>query len=250
MNDGVWEIEEEEEVVAEQLNRRGCSPTSLGSTASQGDDVYVAVGKKTSSVDALTWALKNVVKPSSFVYLVHVFPEITHIPTPLGMLSKSQVGPDQVESFMNQERSKRRDLLQKFLNLCHASKVQVDTVLIESDTVAKAVIELIPVLRVTKIVVGTTKSSMRKLKKGNSKAEQIYKSAAKYCEVKIICDGKEVIMTEGTMELSSRSNSLNGRIKEKEQENGNEISISRKDKRQTNENNNALSCICFPRKLM
>ncbi|PKU82344.1 hypothetical protein MA16_Dca005349 [Dendrobium catenatum] len=39
------------------------------------------------------------------------------------MLPKSNVNPQQVDAFMNQERNKRRELLQKFLNLCMASKV-------------------------------------------------------------------------------------------------------------------------------
>jgi hypothetical protein len=47
-----------------------------------GDDVYVAVGKSNSSLDALSWALKNAVKPGSWVYLIHVFPEVHEIPTP------------------------------------------------------------------------------------------------------------------------------------------------------------------------
>ncbi|KAF8409757.1 hypothetical protein HHK36_005836 [Tetracentron sinense] len=46
------------------------------------DNIYVAVGKSDSSMDALLWALKHSVKPSSFVYLIHIFPEIRHIPTP------------------------------------------------------------------------------------------------------------------------------------------------------------------------
>lgn len=40
-------------------------------------------------------------------------------------------------------------------------QVMVDTVLIESDLVAKAILDLIPVLHIRKLVVGTTKSSLR-----------------------------------------------------------------------------------------
>lgn len=40
-------------------------------------------------------------------------------------------------------------------------QVKVDTVLIESDMVAKAIIDLIPVLNISKLVVGTSKSSLR-----------------------------------------------------------------------------------------
>lgn len=57
-----------------------------GSVISTGEDcVYVAVGKSTSSMDALDWTLKHVVSlspPSIIVYLIHIFPEIRQIPTP------------------------------------------------------------------------------------------------------------------------------------------------------------------------
>lgn len=39
--------------------------------------------------------------------------------------------------------------------------MKVDTILIESDTVAKAIADLIPVLNVGKLVVGISKASLR-----------------------------------------------------------------------------------------
>jgi membrane-bound lytic murein transglycosylase len=41
----------------------------------------------------------------------------------VGRLPKSQVSAQQVENYMAQERDKRRELLQKFINMCSASKV-------------------------------------------------------------------------------------------------------------------------------
>lgn len=106
----------------------------------------------------------------------------------VGMMPKSQLSHEQVESYMNQERAKRREMLQKFLNLCHTSKVicgsssfsesiplrlwfisyivydvqaQVDIFLIESDQIVNAIIELIPVLRIQMLVVGTAKSNLK-----------------------------------------------------------------------------------------
>lgn len=40
-------------------------------------------------------------------------------------------------------------------------QVKVDTILIESDTVAKAILDLIPILNIRKLIVGTSKSSLR-----------------------------------------------------------------------------------------
>lgn len=182
MNGSVWEIEE--------LPSSTVSEPRQARTAEE-SDIYVAVGKTSSSIDALSWALTHLATPSSIVYLIHIFPEVHSIPTPLGVVPKNRVSSQQVERHMNQERVKRSQMLQKFMNLCQASKVQVDTLLVESDQVANAVVELISVLGIKRLIVGTAKSNIRKLK-GSSKAEKIHKTAPHYCEVKIIC-GREAI---------------------------------------------------------
>lgn len=79
----------------------------------------------------------------------------------MGRLPISQANPDQKENFLNQERRKRSEYLQKFLSLCSSSKVQVETVLIESDMEAKAILDLIPILNIRKLVLGATKSTLR-----------------------------------------------------------------------------------------
>uniref|UniRef100_A0A7N0UV53 Uncharacterized protein n=1 Tax=Kalanchoe fedtschenkoi TaxID=63787 RepID=A0A7N0UV53_KALFE len=162
------------------------------------DNVYVAVGKDEASVDALKWTLRHaVVDTATFVYLIHVFPVVRFIPTPLGNLPKSQVRPDQVEHYVTQERGKRRELLQKFISICSEYKVKVDTMLIESDTVGKAIQELIPVLNIRKLVIGTSRSYSRiskSRKSGSGIADQILQNAPEYCDVKVISQGKEVDM--------------------------------------------------------
>ncbi|KAJ4704119.1 U-box domain-containing protein 35 [Melia azedarach] len=195
------------------------------------DIVYVAVGKSDSSLEALSWTLNHAVNASTMIYLVHVFPEIKHIPSPLGKLPKSQVNPQQLGSFMAQERGKRRELLQKFLDACNNSKVKVETMLIESDMVAKAILDLIPVLNIRKLVIGTTKSSLRKLKskRGSGIADQILQSAPETCEIKIVCEGKEVIDQMINDSPSPHSNDHS----------------SPKFKPQEDENNDSVSCMCF-----
>lgn len=205
----ICEIEEEEENYGEFLDQiknidplpsikeeSGSGDTSPFSLCFHSDDVvYVAVGKTGSSMDALLWSLNHaVVNGSTPVCLVYVYPEIRYIPTPLGKLPVSQVNREQKGNYMIQERSKRRVFLQKFLDVCSASKIKVDTVLIESDMEAKALLDLIPILNITKLVLGTTKSSLRKLRsrRGNEIAGQVLQNAPEFCEVKIICEGKEV----------------------------------------------------------
>ncbi|MBA0723916.1 hypothetical protein Golax_004457 [Gossypium laxum] len=161
------------------------------------DNIYVAVGKSQSSIDALSWTISHFINGSSTtVYLIHVFPEIHYIPSPLGKLPKSQVSASQVESYMAEERGKRRQLLQKYIDICSASKVKVDTMLVESDMVAKAILDLIPILNITKLVVGTSNSNFTTSRKVKSRrgvriAHQIFETAPNTCQVKVICEGKD-----------------------------------------------------------
>ncbi|KAL7604259.1 U-box domain-containing protein 36 [Lactuca sativa] len=183
------------------------------------DVVYVVTWRGTeemssASMDALLWTLgNNLNDESTIVYLVYVFPEIRFLPTPLGRLPISQANPDQKENFLNQERRKRSEYLQKFLSLCSSSKVQVETVLIESDMEAKAILDLIPILNIRKLVLGATKSTLRKLKSSSKKGgggtiDQILHNAPEFCDVKIICEGKEVSLQDQlSTEPSSPSSS-------------------------------------------
>ncbi|OIV91871.1 hypothetical protein TanjilG_17863 [Lupinus angustifolius] len=197
------------------------------------DTVYVAVGKGETSMEALSWTLKNLVTPYTMVYLIHVYPEIKHIPSPLGvgMVPKSQVSVDQIENYMAQERGKRRELLQKFLQSCSASKVKVDTILIESDMIAKALIDLIPILQIRTLVLGANKSQLRKLRsrKGNSIADQILQNACESCKVSIVCEGKEVMNEQTTQSPSPHAIANDA------------SSMSQKEDHQ----NNSFSCICL-----
>lgn len=177
------------------------------------DAVYVAVEKESredTSMDAVIWTVKNAVvdTSSTVVFLLHVFPETKFIPSPLGMLPVSQVNPQHKEIYLSEQKAKRRDFLKKFINVCSASQVKVDTLLIESDKEAKAILDLIPILHMRKLVIGVTKSTIRKMKskKGNTVAEQILLNAPEFCDVKIIYEGKEMSeLAWDSLSLSSSS---------------------------------------------
>ncbi|XP_068664891.1 U-box domain-containing protein 33-like [Aristolochia californica] len=169
-------------------------------------DVYVAVGR--DDLDALKWALQNSLLPGSRVFLIFVCPPINFIPTPVGKLSKDQVGVDKWKSYVNQENVRRRNILQKYIRLCVDSKVTVETVLIESELIAKAIVDLISVLNITRLVMGTKRSSSsshRKLRKGSGKSEFVRKNAPDFCEVFIISGGSNVANKEAVHGSESSS---------------------------------------------
>ncbi|KAI3911296.1 hypothetical protein MKX01_004523 [Papaver californicum] len=164
--------------------------------------IYVSIGKsKSSRVINLVMALKHLLHeiPSSysstFIYLIHVYPEILYIPTPLGVrCHKDSVNPLLFEDYKNEMIEKRKQFLDEFLSLCSICKVKGKTLFIESNNVATAVINLIPILNIKKLVIGTSKSSYRKLKRPHGIADQILKAdLPDPCEIKIIGRGKELI---------------------------------------------------------
>ncbi|KAJ4960973.1 hypothetical protein NE237_020883 [Protea cynaroides] len=157
----------------------------------EANDVYVAVGK--DNLDVLTWALDHAVGPGSRVYLVHVFPPFQFISTPVGRLSRSQLSQEQLTPYIQQENVRSGNLLQKYIKLCIQAKVAVDTILIESDFTAKSILELIPVLNITSLIMGTKRLPSRKLRKRLGKGEFVRKNAPDFCEVVIVWDGKKVV---------------------------------------------------------
>ncbi|KAF3437516.1 hypothetical protein FNV43_RR20270 [Rhamnella rubrinervis] len=169
------------------------SPASSREVGGICRDVYVAVGK--DDLHVLKWALDHLVSsPASQVFLIHVFPTVTHIPTPVGKLSRSQLNKDQLRVYINEENNRRRNLLTKYIRLCNDAKVTVDTVLLESNETAKAILDLIPVLNITSLVMGTKRlhCSRTSLTKKLGKGEVVKKSAPKSCEVTIVYEGKKV----------------------------------------------------------
>ncbi|XP_023520268.1 U-box domain-containing protein 35-like [Cucurbita pepo subsp. pepo] len=171
--------------------------------------VYVGIGDNAaSSMAALQWTLDFAVLPSSIVYLLHVSPEIRFVPSPLGMLPRSQVGPKIVEKFMAEERAKRREFLHKFVDTCSSAQVNVEVVMIESDMVAKAILDLISLLQIRKLILGRNSTKARKWRsKREGIAKQILKNAEEFCDVKIICEEEGKESTCQVIDSSSSSSS-------------------------------------------
>ncbi|XP_038879425.1 U-box domain-containing protein 33-like [Benincasa hispida] len=167
------------------------SKTIISSRDGDATDVYVAVGK--DDIDVLQWALDHAVSPGCCVFLVHVFPPLTYISTPVGRLARSQLSQEQLRVYTNEENNRRRNLLQKYIRLCTDTKVSVDALLLESNTTAKAILQLIPVLNITNLVIGTKKPlSTKLLGKRMAKGEFVKKNAPEFCEVTIVYEGKKV----------------------------------------------------------
>lgn len=194
-------------------------------------DVYVAVGK--GDLNVLRWTLEHAVEPGGRVFLVHVFAPITYISSPVGKLSRSQLSQEQVRVYMNEESNRRRNLLQRYIQLCTDANVAVDTILIESKQTGKAILDLISVLHITKLVMGTKRPRFsRRLRKGFGKGEFVQKQAPDSCEVNIVFDGRKVEDGQKLREVVSAKVSDHQRR---------EIISSHSEK-------NLFECVCFSAK--
>ncbi|KAL2935783.1 U-box domain-containing protein 36 [Bienertia sinuspersici] len=150
----IIEIEEEED---DDKNVEGVSKERRenNNNTRSNRDVYVAVGK--DDLVVLKWVL-------------------AHAVVPVGRLWVGQLSPEQAKVYAIEEHTKRKNLLHKYIRLCVESKVSVDTILIESSETTKAISDIISVLNLTSLVMGTKHSpSSRRLIKGSNKGTSIQK---------------------------------------------------------------------------
>ncbi|CAN4099273.1 unnamed protein product [Withania somnifera] len=146
--------------------------TTISSKGAEINDVYVAVGK--NDLHVLQWALDHAMSPL-----------ISHLP--LGNLSRSQLSKEQVQVYINEETNRRKNLLEKYICLCNDAKVPVDTILVENNSPAKALLDLVRVVNITSLVIGTRSlHSTRRARKGKGIGEYVQKNAPEFCEVKVV----------------------------------------------------------------
>ncbi|KAL6997111.1 hypothetical protein U1Q18_007233, partial [Sarracenia purpurea var. burkii] len=80
--------------------------------------------------------------------------------------------------------------------------VTVETMLVESNSTAKAILDLIPILNITHLVMGAKRPpSSRRLVKGMGKGEFVQKNAPEFCEVTVVYGGE--MLADGRRQVPS-----------------------------------------------
>ncbi|XP_047308032.1 U-box domain-containing protein 35-like [Impatiens glandulifera] len=225
----ICEIEElrEEELRDSHIEFDGAGLQGVGDTVCvviNGDDDHGS-SSSTISMDALLWTLTNGNGhgTGSSLFLVHVYPPLRFIPTALGKLPINQANEQQRNIHLAKQRTKRLQCLQPFLDLCSTSQVTADVIPIEGDKEANAILELISAFQIRTLVLGipprprprssssniiittTTKKEGRQGISGV--AGRILEDAPEFCEVKIICQGKQLLVTRHDTAPSPSSSS-------------------------------------------
>ncbi|XP_010467886.1 PREDICTED: U-box domain-containing protein 34-like [Camelina sativa] len=172
---------------------------SGGQKAKEGQ-LFVAVAVKgligdkfggAGSRRAVRWALDNLSPKADRFVLVHVIPTITSIPTPSGeRLPVEEVEERVVEMYVRDVKKEFETVFVPFLKMCKASstKCQVETLLLEYDDPAKALLRFTSKSGVNSLVMGSFSSNIfTRRSKGSGVPLTVLKYVPETCEVYIVC---------------------------------------------------------------
>ncbi|KAE9613338.1 hypothetical protein Lal_00027757 [Lupinus albus] len=160
--------------------------------------IYVAVGNDVQDgLKTLAWALKKWNSQPVSIVILHVSYNISmdYVYTPFGKLPASSVNDEKLEVLRKYEEDKINKLLSKYVALC--GKVPVEILKVEKfdEPMQKHIIDLIIGLGVTKLVMGFSfmKPSL-KSKGAMSGLFYVHQHKPGFCELFIICGGKQVFL--------------------------------------------------------
>ncbi|KAM0890423.1 hypothetical protein ACQ4PT_027060 [Festuca glaucescens] len=166
-----------------------------------GGELYVAVGKDVKDGRSnLLWAARNLLAGDLKLVLLHVHQPAERIMTGLCKVSASQLEEKELKAYRKIEKEDMKTLLNQYLNFCRVSlKMQAETLVIEKNSPATGIIELIDQNHIAKLVMGTSSISVyvqmqysifiartRKVPKSKV-ASNVHLQAKPYCQIFYIC---------------------------------------------------------------
>ncbi|GJM98120.1 hypothetical protein PR202_ga15097 [Eleusine coracana subsp. coracana] len=129
--------------------------SASSSTSSGAPQVAVAVrGDGRGSRRAARWAAATLVPGAGRVALVHVIPPLAFVPTPSGeQVPVEKMERDTVEMYAEDRRARAQEVFLPFRRLC--GRKPVDTVVLEGDSVAEALVRYAAESGVRSLVLGS-----------------------------------------------------------------------------------------------
>ncbi|KAL2920749.1 U-box domain-containing protein 35 [Bienertia sinuspersici] len=198
------------------------------SKANQGQLVVgVALTGSRKSKYILKWALEKFLPEGNVTFkLIHVYPKVTIVPTPMGTwMPVAQVREEVVMGYRQETEWKKQRKLIPYLNNLKAQKIKGDLVLLESDEIPMAISLEMARQSIRHLVIGATSAgifSMRNMSRGGDLSQNISENVPSFCSVYVIgSDGKlqklraadsepNVIAMDDTSNLSSTSTDNQG----------------------------------------
>uniref|UniRef100_A0A3B6LQ92 RING-type E3 ubiquitin transferase n=1 Tax=Triticum aestivum TaxID=4565 RepID=A0A3B6LQ92_WHEAT len=151
--------------------------------------LYVAVGKDVKDGRSnLVWAARNLLAGDPKLVLLHVHQPADRIMIGLCKVPASQVEEKELKAYRKIEKEEMNTLLNQYLNFCRVSlKMQAETLVIEKNSPANGIIELIDQNRITKLVMGTSSFSVKRKVPKSKVAASVHLQAKPYCQIFYIC---------------------------------------------------------------
>ncbi|KAK4431686.1 U-box domain-containing protein 52 [Sesamum alatum] len=166
----------------------GLRPSTVSSVVA----IAINCGKKSKYV--IRWALQNLIPdggPEQICFkLIHVFPEITIVPTPMGTgMPISQVRNDVAAAFRKEVQWQTSERILPYKMLCIRKKVQAEIVQIESDDVVNAIAKEIAKCNIKKLVIGSSSIGGLFSRRQNL-SSRISECCPSFCTVYVVSKGK------------------------------------------------------------
>ncbi|EYU20190.1 hypothetical protein ABFS82_06G050600 [Erythranthe guttata] len=152
----------------------------------------ITCSKKSKSV--IKWASENLIQDEGFgqvsFKLLHVFPEITTVPTPMGNgIPIAQVRDDVAAAYRKEIEWQTNEKLLPYQNYCIRRKIQAEVVTIESDDVVNAIADEIAKSNIKKLVIGAS-SAGGVFSRAQTLSPRISETCPGFCTVYVIAKGK------------------------------------------------------------
>lgn len=167
------------------------------------EKVFVAVGKDFKDGKTLiSWVCQNTPKEKKIV-LVHVHRPAQMIPMMGSKFPASQLAEQQVKAYRQVEKQKMNKGLDEYLLFCSQLKFQAEKLVIETDDVAKGLIEVISQHRITNLVMGAAadKQYSKKMKAPKSKtAINVQQQADPSCKIWFVCKGNLICTRDADLD--------------------------------------------------
>ncbi|CAG7910263.1 unnamed protein product [Brassica rapa] len=174
------------------------SSISVAVKGSTGDTVGGAASRR-----AVRWAVDNLLPHIDRLVLVHVMPTVTTIPSPSGSKIPVEDLEESVVSMYKQDlRKEFEEVFVPFNKIC--GSIKVETLLLEHDDPAKALLKYISDSEVECLVIGSCSPSFLTRRFGRKKGQEmplmVQGEAPETCEVYVIA--KDRVLTKSTNQLS------------------------------------------------
>ncbi|KAL9163589.1 hypothetical protein ABFS82_06G050600 [Erythranthe guttata] len=154
----------------------------------------ITCSKKSKSV--IKWASENLIQDEGFgqvsFKLLHVFPEITTVPTPTKVgngIPIAQVRDDVAAAYRKEIEWQTNEKLLPYQNYCIRRKIQAEVVTIESDDVVNAIADEIAKSNIKKLVIGAS-SAGGVFSRAQTLSPRISETCPGFCTVYVIAKGK------------------------------------------------------------